>query len=141
MKNSVHIENRKVRHDYFIEDTYTCGIMLTGPEVKMIRQGKMSFPDSFCYFKNGELFLKNSQIQGIGNDNIGRERKLLLKKKELQKLESNLIKGYSILPYKVFTNGTGLIKIEIVLAKGKKLYDKRESIKERDLDREMKKQF
>lgn len=139
MKNSTHVENRKVKYDYFIEDSYIGGIVLTGSEVKMIRQGKMSFPDSFCYFKNGELFLKNSQVQGIGNDNIGRERKLLLKKKELQKLESNLIKGYSILPYKVFTNSTGLIKIEIVLAKGKKLYDKRETIKKRDTQREINK--
>ena len=139
MKNKVHIENRKAKFDFFIEETYTAGICLTGPEVKMIRQGKMSFNDSFCYFKEDGLYLKNSQVQGVGEGNVGRERKLLMKKKELQRLQFRLIKGYSVLPLKVFTNNTGLIKIDIGLCKGKKLYDKRNTIKERDLDRELRK--
>ena len=93
MKNKVRIENRKVKFEYFIEEKFSVGIKLTGVEVKRIREGKISMTDSFCYFNNGELFMKNVLIQGIGNDNIGRDRKLLLKKKELKKLESELIKG------------------------------------------------
>jgi SsrA-binding protein len=139
MKNKVRIENRKVKFEYFIEEKFSAGIKLTGVEVKRIRDGKISMTDSFCYFNNGELYIKGILIQGIGNDNIGRDRKLLLKKKQLRKLETELVKGYTIIPHVLYENERGLLKVEIVLAKGKKLWDKRNTIKERDLDREIKK--
>jgi len=137
MKNKVHIENRKVKFEYFIEEKFSAGIKLTGIEVKRIREGKVSMTDSFCYFNNGELFMKGILIQGIGNDNIGRDRKLLLKKKQLRKLESELTKGFTIIPHILYENDRGLLKMDIVLAKGKKLWDKRNTIKERDIDRQI----
>ena len=141
MKTRVRIENRKVKFEYFIEEKFSVGIKLTGVEVKRIREGKISMTDSFCYFNNGELFMKNVLIQGIGNDNIGSDKKLLLKKKELRKLESELTKGLTIIPHILFENENGLLKLEIVLAKGKKLWDKRNTIKERDISRELKKEY
>lgn len=141
MKNKVRIENRKVKFEYFIEEKFSAGLKLTGVEVKRIREGKISMTDSFCYFNNGELFMKNVLIQGIGNDNNAIDKKLLLKKKELRKLETELIKGLTIIPYILYENEKGLLKIEIVLAKGKKLWDKRNTIKERDISRELKKQY
>jgi SsrA-binding protein len=139
MKTKVHIENRKVKFEYFIEEKFSAGIKLTGVEVKRIREGKVSMTDSFCYFNNGELYMKGILIQGIGNDNISRDRKLLLKKKQLRKLESELVKGYTIIPHILYENDRGLLKMDIVLAKGKKLWDKRNTIKERDLNRELNK--
>ena len=139
MKNKINIVNRKSKFEYQFIDTYNAGVVLNGVEVKFIRDGKFSFTDSYCIFQNGELFMKNTSISGIGNDNIGRDRKLLLKKKELTKLNKDLINGLSIIPYRLYENDRGLFKIEIVLAKGKKLFDKRESIKKRDVEREMKK--
>ena len=139
MKTKVHIENRKVKFEYFIEEKFSAGIKLTGVEVKRIREGKVSMTDSFCYFNNGELFMKGILIQGIGNDNISRDRKLLLKKKQLRKLESELTKGFTIIPHILYENDRGLLKMDIVLAKGKKLWDKRNTIKERDLNRELNK--
>ena len=139
MKNKINIVNRKSKFEYQFIDTYNAGVVLNGVEVKFIRDGKFSFTDSYCIFQNGELFMKNTSISGIGNDNIGRDRKLLLKKKELTKLNKDLINGLSIIPYRLYENDRGLFKIEIVLAKGKKLFDKRESIKKRDIEREIKK--
>jgi SsrA-binding protein len=139
MKNKINIVNRKSKFEYQFIDTYNAGVVLNGVEVKFIRDGKFSFTDSYCIFQNGELFMKNTSISGIGNDNIGRDRKLLLKKKELTKLNKDLINGLSIIPYRLYENDRGLFKIEIVLAKGKKLFDKRESIKKRDVEREIKK--
>jgi SsrA-binding protein len=138
MKNKINIVNRKSKFEYQFIDTYNAGVVLNGVEVKFIRDSKFSFTDSYCIFQNGELFMKNTSISGIGNDNIGRDRKLLLKKKELTKLNKDLINGLSIIPYRLYENDRGLFKIEIVLAKGKKLFDKRESIKKRDVEREMK---
>lgn len=135
MKNSVHIENRKVRHNYFILETFISGIVLTGYDVKMIRQGKMSLNDTFCFFHNDELFIKNVTIVG-DNGNV-KNFKLLLKNKELTKLKSKLDKGLTIVPYKVFSNEKGLIKVELTLVRGKKLYDKRESLKEKEISREI----
>jgi SsrA-binding protein len=137
MKNKVRIENRKVKFEYFIEETFSAGIKLTGVEVKRIREGKIAMTDSFCYFINGELFMKGTLIQGIGNDNVSRDRKLLLKKKQLRKLESELTKGLTIIPHVLYENDRGLLKLDIVLAKGKKLWDKRDSIKQRDINRDM----
>jgi SsrA-binding protein len=138
MKNQVNVVNRKAKFEYEFIDTYTAGVVLTGVEVKFIRDGRLSFVDSFCTFIGGELFVRNLSISGIGNDNIKRDRKILLKRKELSRLEKELIKGLTIVPYRVFLNDKGLIKIEVVLARGKKLHDKRETIKVRDLDREIK---
>jgi len=140
----VYIENRKVRFEYHILETYTAGIVLQGTEIKSIRNGKISMNDSFCYFNNGELFVKNiliSETKDAFTHNAKRDRKLLLKKKELNRLSNNLVKGFTILPYKVFMNDKGLVKVEIVLGRGKKLYDKRETIKERDIYRELKKEY
>jgi SsrA-binding protein len=122
MKNKINIVNRKSKFEYQFIDTYNAGVVLNGVEVKFIRDGKFSFTDSYCIFQNGELFMKNTSISGIGNDNIGRDRKLLLKKKELTKLNKDLINGLSIIPYRLYENDRGLFKIEIVLAKGKKLF-------------------
>jgi SsrA-binding protein len=138
MKTKVRIENRKVKFEYFIEETFSAGIKLTGIEVKRIREGMVSMTDSYCYFNDGELFMKNISVQGIGVEGMNRDRKLLLKKKQLRKLEFDLVKGYSIIPHVLYENDRGLLKVDIVLAKGKKLWDKREKIKERDIDRESK---
>ena len=130
------IINRKAKFEFSFLDSYTAGIVLSGVEVKFIRDGRLSFSDSFCQFQNGELFLKNVSISGIGNDNEKKDRKLLLKKKELSKIQRALIDSITIVPYSIFTNDRGLFKVEIKIAKGKKLYDKRETIKKRDLERE-----
>jgi SsrA-binding protein len=139
MKENINIVNRSAKFEYEFIDTYSAGIMLTGVEVKFIRDGKLSFVDSFCTFQNGELFMNNVSISGIGNDNIKRNRKLLLKKKELNKLLKDLDKGLTIVPIRIYTNERRVFKVDIALARGKKLYDKRDSIRKRDMDREMNK--
>jgi len=139
MKENINIVNRSARFEYEFIDTYTAGIMLTGVEVKFIRNGRLSFVDSFCSIQNGELFMKNVSISGIGNDDIKRDRKLLLKKKEINKILKNLDKGLTIVPIRIYTNERSIFKVDISLARGKKLYDKRDSIKKRDMDREMSK--
>lgn len=139
MKENINIVNRSARFEYEFIDTYTAGIMLTGVEVKFIRNGRLSFVDSFCSIQNGELFMKNVSISGIGNDDIKRDRKLLLKKKEINKILKNLDKGLTIVPIRIYTNERSIFKVDIALARGKKLYDKRDSIKKRDMDREMNK--
>lgn len=121
--------------------TLVAGFKLLGSEVKSIRDGRVSFVDSYCYFHDGEIFIKNLNITPVStrySHEPNSERKLLLKRKEIEKLKSEMDKGLSIVPVKIFTNERDLIKIEIALARGKKNYDKRNSIKERDLDREMK---
>ena len=139
MKENINIVNRSARFEYEFIDTYSAGIMLTGVEVKFIRDGKLSFVDSFCSIQNGELFMKNVSISGIGNDDIKRDRKLLLKKKEINKILKNLDKGLTIVPIRIYTNERSIFKVDIALARGKKLYDKRDSIKKRDMDREINK--
>lgn len=138
------IKNRAAYHEYFIEDKYIAGMVLVGTEVKSIREGKVNFADSFCVFHKGELWVKNMHIAeyrfGTTNNHIAvHDRKLLLNKKELRKLENKIKeKGYTIVPLQIFFNEKGLAKIEIGLGKGKKLYDKRDSIKQRDTEREIK---
>jgi SsrA-binding protein len=138
------IRNRSAFHEYFIEDRYIAGIALAGTEVKSLRAGKASFNDSYCYFHRGELFIKSLHISEyafgtINNHAPLQERKLLLTKRELKKLESKMTeKGYSIIPLRIFFNEKNLAKIEIGLGKGKKLHDKRETIKKRDTEREIK---
>ncbi len=135
--------NRKANFEYYFDDKYIAGIVLRGTEIKSIRAGKVSFVDSFCYFNNGELYVKNLHIavyeQGTyTNHDPVRERKLLLNKRELYKLENKIKeKGYSIIPLKFFFSEKGFVKLEIGLGRGKKLYDKRESIKEREARRQL----
>jgi SsrA-binding protein len=140
-KDEIQIKNRKVFFDYSFLDNYVAGIQLYGTEVKSIRKGKVSLVDSFCYFKSGELFLKGMNIasteDAFTHDSL-RERKLLLNKSELERLERKLVKGLTIIVKRIFTNDRGLIKVDIALAQGKKNFDKRSSIKERDLDRDLK---
>src|SRR5690349_4192023 len=138
------IKNRSAYYEYFIDDKYTAGIMLTGTEVKSLRAGKASFNDSYCIFHNGELWIRSFHIAEytfgtVNNHEPLRERKLLLSKRELKKLESKIKeKGYTIIPLRLFFNEKNLAKLEIGLGKGKKLHDKRETIKQRDTEREIK---
>ncbi len=138
------IRNRSAYHDFFIEEKYDAGMVLAGTEVKSIREGKLSFADSFCIFFKSELWVRNLHIAeyrfGTTNNHLAvHDRKLLLNRRELNKLENKLKdKGYTIIPLRVFFSDKGLVKMEIGLARGKKLYDKRETIKERDTQREIK---
>jgi SsrA-binding protein len=138
------IRNRSAYHEYFIEEKYDAGMVLSGTEVKSIREGKVSFADSFCMFFKSELWVRNLHIAeyrfGTTNNHIAvHDRKLLLNRKELRKLENKLKdKGYTIVPLRIFLSEKGLIKMEIGLGRGKKLYDKRETIKNRDTQREIK---
>lgn len=149
MKSSanIHIKNKRATFDYELLDFFTAGIVLTGTEIKSIRLGKASLADSYCIIQNGELWAKNIQISeyffGSYNNHVPkRDRKLLLTKRELSKL-TRLTKetGFTIIPVKLFLNEKGLAKLDIAVAKGKKAYDKRESIKERDDKREMDRHF
>lgn len=138
----IHIVNRKAKFEYFFERSENAGMVLFGSEVKALRNGKCSLVDAFCSFEEDELFIRGMNIPNEGNafsHEPTRSRKLLLKRKELNKLQKDLVKGLTIVPYRIFENEYGMLKIEICLAKGKKLYDKRNTIKERDLDREQKK--
>lgn len=138
------MNNRQAYFNYAIEDKYVAGIVLLGTEVKSIRDGKVSFNDAFCLFDRGELWVRGLYIaeyaMGTTNNHIAvHDRKLLLSKRELKKLENKLKdKGYTIIPLRVFFNDKNLVKIEIGLGRGKKLHDKRETIKERDTQREIK---
>ncbi|MDA3616507.1 SsrA-binding protein SmpB [Polluticaenibacter yanchengensis] len=137
------INNKAAYHEYFIEQTYTAGLVLSGTEVKSLRAGKASFNDAYCLFHKGELYVKSLHISEykmgtIYNHLPTQERKLLLTRKELKKLENKIKeKGYTIVPLKIFFSKEGWAKIEIGLGKGKKLHDKRETIKQRDNDREL----
>ena len=142
--NKVNIRNKRASYEYEFIDKYVAGIMLKGTEIKSIREGKVNLQDGYCVFFKDELFAKNIHIspykQGTHfNHEPTRERKLLLNKRELLKLkQKSEEKGLSIIPIKLFTNARGLAKLEIALARGKKLYDKRQSIKEKDLKHELK---
>jgi SsrA-binding protein len=141
------ISNRKAYYEYNIEAKYIAGLVLSGTEIKSLRAGKASFNDSYCIFNKGELFVKSLHIAEynygtIYNHEPMQERKLLLHKKELRKLENKIKeKGYTIVPLKIFITGKGLAKMEIGLGKGKKIYDKRETIKARESDREVKRKY
>ena len=138
------IKNRQAYYEYFIDDKYQAGIALLGTEVKSLRAGKASFADAYCIFQDGELWLKAMNIAEYSHGNLNnhdavRDRKLLLTKRELKKWEAKIKeKGYTIVPLRLFMNEKNFIKVEIGLAKGKKLHDKRDSIKQRDNDRELK---
>ncbi len=139
----INIKNRRATFDYAISDTFTAGIVLTGTEIKSLRQGKASLADTFCYVDNGEVWVKNMYIAEYfygtyNNHSTRRDRKLLLNKKEIAKLEkSGKEAGYTIVPLRLFINDRGLAKLVIGIARGKKEFDKRQSIKEREDKRTM----
>ncbi len=147
MSDKVYIKNKPATFEYAIEDKVTAGIMLTGSEIKSVRNGKVSFNDSYCFFHNGELWIRSLHIAeyvnaGYAGHDPTRERKLLLNKKELTKWANKLKeKGLTIVPLSMFINDAGYAKVELGLGKGKKLHDKRESIKNRDAERELKRHF
>lgn len=141
--NNINIVNRRAKYEYEFIDEYLAGMQLMGTEIKSIREGKVTLQEAYCYFKGKELFIKQMHIapytQGTHyNHTEDRERKLLLTKRELEKLSAKAKeKGLSIIPRKLFINERGFAKLSIVLAKGKKLHDKRDSIKEKDIKRDM----
>jgi SsrA-binding protein len=147
LSNTVNIENRRAKFDYQFLEQLTAGLVLRGTEIKSIREGKVGLSDSYCYFKNDELFVKNIHITEYSeasfyNHEPLRERKLLLNRQELNKLLKKIKdQGLTIIPVKLFINEKGFAKLNIALAKGKKLYDKRDDIKKRDVEREMNRKF
>ncbi len=142
-KNQIHITNRRASFEYHLVNKYTAGIVLTGTEIKSIRDGHANITDAFCFIKDGELFIRNMHIsiwkQGsYYNHDPLRVRKLLLKRSELKKIKAKAVeKGFTIIATKLFLSETGYAKIEIAVAQGKKNFDKREDIKKRDISREM----
>jgi SsrA-binding protein len=142
-KQKINIINRRAGFNFFISDEVEAGLQLSGTEVKAIREGKANLSDSFCYFKNDELWIKNLHISpyehgSYANHEPKRERKLLLHRHQLTKLQSKLKeKGVTIIPISIQDNERGLIKIRIGLARGKKLFDKRETLKKAEAKREM----
>ena len=143
----VNIKNKRARFDYEIIDTYTAGIVLTGTEIKSIRLGKSSLADAYCYVTNGEVWVKNMYISeyfygSYNNHTERRERKLLLTRKEIRNLEKDGKEaGFTIVPLRMFINERGLAKLVIGLGRGKKEYDKRQSIKEREDKRSIARMF
>jgi SsrA-binding protein len=144
--NDINIRNRQASYEFELLDTYVAGLVLTGTEIKSIREGKVNLQDGYCYFnKDGELFAKgitiNHYAQGTHyNHETTRERKLLLKRVELNKLETKVEeKGLTLIPIRLFINERGFAKLEIALGRGKKLHDKRNTIKDRDAKRELNK--
>lgn len=143
LNNKINIENRRARFDYQFLETFTAGLVLTGTEIKSIREGKAGLSDSYCYFKNDELFIKNMYVTEYSeasfyNHEPTRERKLLLNRIELNKLSKKVKdQGLTIIPVRLFINDKGFAKLEIALAKGKKQFDKRDDIKKRDIEREI----
>ncbi|MEX2567163.1 MAG: SsrA-binding protein SmpB [Cyclobacteriaceae bacterium] len=139
----INIKNKKASFEFEFLDKFKAGIVLTGTEIKSIREGKVSLTEAYCYFRKGELYIKQMHIAPYTlaahfNHDAVRERKLLLQKQELRKLENKFSeKGLSIVPVRIFINDRGLAKMEIALAKGKKIHDKRQSIKEKDAKRDL----
>jgi SsrA-binding protein len=141
-ENNINIKNKRASFEYSFIDTYTAGIQLTGTEIKSIREGKANINEAFCVFNHNELFVRNMHIAHYFNGTYNnveekRDRKLLLKKQELNKLQSKLKdQGLTIIPLRLFVNEKGYAKLDIALAKGKKTFDKRDDIKKRDIERE-----
>ncbi|MBN7815385.1 SsrA-binding protein [Algoriphagus pacificus] len=139
----INIKNKKASFQFEFIDTYVCGMVLKGTEIKSIREGKVSLTESFCIFLRGELYVRQMHIAPYSmaasyNHEAVRDRKLLLSKKELEKLETKSDeKGLSIIPVRIFINDRGLAKMEIALGRGKKLHDKRNDLKEKDAKREL----
>jgi SsrA-binding protein len=141
--SDITIRNKKASHDYEFLEKFTAGIKLTGTEIKSIRAGKAALTDSYCIFRDGELYIKGMHISeywwgNLNNHDPLRERKLLLKARELRKIERKVKEaGLTVIVVKVFINERGLAKAEIAVSKGKKEYDKRETIKRKDTEREL----
>jgi SsrA-binding protein len=141
-KAKVEIVNRRARFEYQFQDTFEAGIALLGTEIKSLRAGNANINDAFCFFENGELYVKNMYIKEYAfatyfNHEARRSRKLLLRRPELRKLEKRVKeRGFTIVPYKLYFSERGFAKLEIALAQGKKSFDKRESIKEKDQRRD-----
>ena len=139
-------ENRKARFDYFIEETYECGVVLEGTEVKSVKNGSISFPDSFAEIQNGEVWVKNFHISeyafsSIFNHNPDRPKKLLLKKDEIKRLNRKVTeKGYTLIPIDFYLKN-GRVKMTLCICKGKKQFDKRAAIKDRDINRDLQREF
>ena len=139
----VQIKNKRASFDYEFIETFTAGIVLTGTEIKSIRMGKAGLVDTYCFLSRGEIWVKNMHISeyfygSYNNHSVRRDRKLLLNKKEIRKLERGTKEtGFTIVPVRMFINEKGLAKVVVALAKGKKQYDKRESLKEKDDRRDM----
>lgn len=144
---NINIQNRRASFDYTFIEKYIAGIVLTGTEIKSVRLGKVSLADSYCYMRNGELFITNMHINeydkgSYNNHSPLRERKLLLNKHELQKIDRKLKdQGLTIVPVRMFISKESYAKLEIAVAKGKKVYDKREDIKKKDIERETARRF
>ena len=143
MQSDIKIKNKKAFYEYFIEEKYVAGLQLQGTEIKSIRQGKVSLAESYCTFKGDELYVINLHITEYQygthyNHEPKRDRKLLLTRRELKKLSTKINeRGFTLIPTYLFINDRGLAKLEIAVAKGKKLYDKRETIKQKDTRRDM----
>ena len=143
MTNRIKIKNKRISWEYFLIEKLVAGIVLTGTEIKSIRNGKANLSDSFCVFEEGELFVRSMHIAeyvyGTYNNHLAkRDRKLLLTARELKKLNIKVKeKGMTLVPVTLFINDRGLAKLEIALAKGKHFYDKRENLKEKDIKREI----
>ncbi|MCM1163650.1 MAG: SsrA-binding protein SmpB [Muribaculaceae bacterium] len=142
-RKEINIKNKRATFDYAIGDTYTAGLVLTGTEIKSIREGKASLADTFCYIDNGEVWVKNMYVAeyfygSYNNHTERRDRKLLLNRKEIAKLQkSGKEAGFTIVPLRLFINERGLAKLVIGVARGKKEYDKREAIKDRESKRDL----
>lgn len=138
------LKNRQAYYDYFIDVKYDAGIVLLGTEVKSLRQGKASFNDSYCIIHKGEIWVKSMHIAEYSHGTVNnhdplRDRKLLLEKREIRKIDTKLKeKGYTLIPLRIYFNEKNLAKMEIGLARGKKQHDKRDSIRQKDAEREMK---
>ncbi len=143
MLNNINIKNKRARFEYELLDEFTAGLQLLGTEIKSIREGKAKITESYCFMDKGELFIRNMHISEYSHGNINnhdpvRERKLLLKKDELKKCEKKLKdKGLTIVALKMFINESGFAKLNIAIAKGKKLHDKRDNLKDKDLKRDI----
>ena len=143
MENAINIKNKRAAHEYFLLQEVTAGIQLTGTEIKSIREGKATIADAYCAFKGDELFVINMHVSEYthgtyNNHDPKRDRKLLLTKRELRKLQSKVQeRGLPIIPVLLFINEKGLAKLTISLAKGKHYFDKRETLKKKDIQREM----
>lgn len=149
MKNQINIQNKRARFEYHLDENFIAGIQLSGTEIKSIRNGKASILEAYCLYENGEVWIRNMHIATYENSSFyahkpKADRKLLLNKKEINKIEKFLkVKGNTIVPLKMFLSDKGWAKLEIAMARGKKLHDKRQDLKEkddkRDMDRAMKK--
>lgn len=146
-KNIIEIKNKRASYEYFLMDDYTAGIVLTGTEIKSIREGKANLADAYCTFIGNELFVREMHISEYRfgswlNHTAKRDRKLLLNRRELRKLQNRIKeRGYTIIPVTLFINPQGRAKLLISLAKGKKFFDKRESIKAKDNKREVEREL